>query len=197
MLLAAALEVFGADGYHAASLDEVAGLSGVTKPVVYDHFQSKQDLYVAVLEDQARRLFEQLAEPLDPQSGPLEFRLRRSAEVTLAFASDNPGAWRLLFQETVSDPDVAAAYRRLRTAASEATGRATASDPDFTPPPGVSRKRASLILGELQRAAVVALAAWAHEHPTVPRREIIAVFMDFVWVGLERFRAGEHWAKRS
>lgn len=197
VLLVAALEVFGRDGYHAASLDDVAELSAVTKPVVYDHFRSKQELYVAVLEEQAQRLFEQLAEPLDPQSAPLEQRLRHSAEVTLAFANEHPGAWRLLFHDTVSDPHVAAAYGRLRRAASEATGRATASDPDFTPPPGVSRKRASLILGELQRAAVVALVAWAHEHPGVPRRDLIAVFMDFVWIGLERFRVGEHWQKGS
>lgn len=197
MLLDAALSVFGRDGYHDASLDEVAGLSGVTKPVIYDHFRSKQELYVAVLEAQTRRLYEHLEEHLDPKHEPLEQRLVHSAEVMLEFAEAQPAAWRLLFHDTVSDPEVAAAYKRLRDEASRTVGRATASDPDFTPPSGVSRESASLIFGELQHTAVVALVGWAHEHPRVPRRHLIAVLMDFMWIGLERFRTGEHWANEG
>lgn len=197
MLLGAALEVFGRDGYHRASLDEVAELSDVTKPVIYDHFCSKQELYVAVLEAQTGRLHEHLGKHLNPESEPLEQRLVHSAEVMLGFAEEQPAAWRLLFHDTVSDPEVAAAYKRLRDDASRTVGRATASDPDFTPPPGVSRESASLIFGELQHTAVVALVGWAHEHPHVPRRHLIAVLMDFMWVGLERFRTGEHWVNEG
>ena len=49
-LLAAALEVFTAAGYHSAAMDEIADRAGVSKPVLYQHFPSKLDLYLAVLD---------------------------------------------------------------------------------------------------------------------------------------------------
>jgi AcrR family transcriptional regulator len=49
-LLSAALESFTASGYHAASMDEIAERANVSKPVLYQHFPSKLDLYLAVLD---------------------------------------------------------------------------------------------------------------------------------------------------
>mgnify|MGYP003345450499 CR=1 FL=1 len=49
-LLAAALEVFTAAGYHSAAMDEISDRAGVSKPVLYQHFPSKLDLYLAVLD---------------------------------------------------------------------------------------------------------------------------------------------------
>ncbi len=50
LLLAAALEVFTAAGYHSAAMDEIADRAGVSKPVLYQHFPSKLELYLAVLD---------------------------------------------------------------------------------------------------------------------------------------------------
>ena len=50
LLLSAALEVFTVSGYHAASMDEIADRANVSKPVLYQHFPSKLDLYLAVLD---------------------------------------------------------------------------------------------------------------------------------------------------
>jgi AcrR family transcriptional regulator len=50
ILLAAALEVFTAAGYHSAAMDEIADRANVSKPVLYQHFPSKLDLYLAVLD---------------------------------------------------------------------------------------------------------------------------------------------------
>jgi AcrR family transcriptional regulator len=49
-LLSAALEVFVAQGYHAAAMDDIAERAGVSKPVLYQHFPGKLDLYVALLD---------------------------------------------------------------------------------------------------------------------------------------------------
>src|SRR6185295_15563585 len=49
-LLAAAQEVFAANGYHAAAMDDIAERAGVSKPVLYQHFPGKLDLYIALLE---------------------------------------------------------------------------------------------------------------------------------------------------
>ena len=50
LLLSAALEVFTAAGYHSAAMDEIADRAGVSKPVLYQHFPSKLELYLAVLD---------------------------------------------------------------------------------------------------------------------------------------------------
>src|SRR3954447_8695442 len=55
-LLAAAQEVFVANGYHAAAMDDIAERAGVSKPVLYQHFPGKLDLYLALLDTQAEAL---------------------------------------------------------------------------------------------------------------------------------------------
>src|SRR5579859_968905 len=57
-LLEAALEVFVARGYHAAAMDEIAERAGVSKPVLYQHFPGKQELYLALLDESVERLIE-------------------------------------------------------------------------------------------------------------------------------------------
>ncbi len=49
-LLESALEVFVAQGYHAAAMDDIAERAGVSKPVLYQHFPGKLDLYLALLD---------------------------------------------------------------------------------------------------------------------------------------------------
>ena len=55
-ILDVALEVFGRAGYHGASMNDVADAAGVTKPVLYQHFDSKRDLYRALLDEVGSRL---------------------------------------------------------------------------------------------------------------------------------------------
>ena len=57
-LLGAAQEVFVAQGYHAAAMDEIADRAGVSKPVLYQHFPGKQDLYLALLDESIESLIE-------------------------------------------------------------------------------------------------------------------------------------------
>ena len=49
-LLDSALEVFVASGYHSAAMDDIAERAGVSKPVLYQHFPGKLDLYLALLD---------------------------------------------------------------------------------------------------------------------------------------------------
>src|ERR1700753_428006 len=60
-LLDAAMEVFVARGYHAAAMDEIADRAGVSKPVLYQHFPGKQDLYLALLDESVDKLVEAVA----------------------------------------------------------------------------------------------------------------------------------------
>jgi AcrR family transcriptional regulator len=60
-ILDVALEVFGRAGYHGASMNDVAEAAGVTKPVLYQHFDSKRELYRALLEEVGTRLLSAIA----------------------------------------------------------------------------------------------------------------------------------------
>ena len=61
-LLAVALEVFARQGFHGTSMNDVADAAGVTKPVLYQHFRSKRELYLALLEEVGSRLRDAIAQ---------------------------------------------------------------------------------------------------------------------------------------
>ena len=67
-ILDVALEVFGTRGYHGASMNEIAEAAGVTKPVLYQHFDSKDELFAALIEDVGTRMRDTIAKesPMSP-----------------------------------------------------------------------------------------------------------------------------------
>ena len=81
-LLAAALEVFVANGYHAAAMDEIADRAGVSKPVLYQHFPGKLELYLALLDQHADRLVARVREAL---ASTTDNRQRVAASVSAAY----------------------------------------------------------------------------------------------------------------
>src|SRR6202789_4667338 len=67
-LLGAAQEVFVSQGYHAAAMDEIAERAGISKPVLYQHFPSKLELYLALLDQHADTLERQVRNALESTS---------------------------------------------------------------------------------------------------------------------------------
>src|SRR5436305_11004143 len=63
-LLRAAQDVFVAQGFHAAAMDDIADRAGVSKPVLYQHFPGKRELYLALLEQQVDELADRMAEAM-------------------------------------------------------------------------------------------------------------------------------------
>ena len=61
-LLDVALEVFAHTGYHDTSMNDVAEAAGVTKPVLYQHFESKRDLYLALLDEVGAEMIRAITE---------------------------------------------------------------------------------------------------------------------------------------
>ena len=57
-ILDVAVDVFGQGGYYGASMNDIADAAGVTKPVLYQHFDSKSDLYRALIDDVGDRMIE-------------------------------------------------------------------------------------------------------------------------------------------
>src|SRR5437667_11441987 len=96
-LLAAAQEVFVANGYHAAAMDDIAERAGVSKPVLYQHFPSKLELYVALLDEGTEALIAAVREAL---AGSTDNKVRVAAtmQAYFDFVSDPGGAFRLVFE---------------------------------------------------------------------------------------------------
>ncbi|HEV3474473.1 MAG TPA: TetR/AcrR family transcriptional regulator [Actinomycetota bacterium] len=99
-LLAVARKVFGRRGYHTVTMDTVAKEAGVTKPILYDHFPSKRELYLALLEADLGSLRQRVAEALESSPGNRE-RIRASFQAYFDFVDDHAEGFRLLMQEAV------------------------------------------------------------------------------------------------
>ena len=108
VVIEAAGRLFGERGYEATRLDDIAAAAGVTKPIVYRHFDSKRALYLALLE----RHREDLATfaTLVPTEGSAEERLRAVLEAWLDYVEAHSYAWRMLFRDTGGGP-IVDAYR--------------------------------------------------------------------------------------
>jgi AcrR family transcriptional regulator len=99
-LLDVARQVFGTSGFHAVSMEEVAERAGVTKPILYDHFSSKKDLYLALLDADLAVLHDMVKEALDSPQGN-RARIQASFQAYFDFVDDQADGFRLLMQETV------------------------------------------------------------------------------------------------
>jgi AcrR family transcriptional regulator len=98
-LMDAAAMVFARDGFHGASLDDVAKTAGFTKGAVYSNFKSKEDLFLAVLDDRVERQFVVMTDALDTESHTREEQLPRIAAAIQSQMWDD--GWSILFLEFV------------------------------------------------------------------------------------------------
>ncbi|MGH2712159.1 MAG: TetR/AcrR family transcriptional regulator [Actinomycetota bacterium] len=101
-LLEVARKAFGRRGYHTVTMDSVAKEAGVTKPILYDHFESKRELYLALLEADLANLQKRLADGLENSRGNKE-RIRASFQTYFDFVDEHAEGFRLLMQEAVGD----------------------------------------------------------------------------------------------
>src|SRR5436305_14870864 len=88
-ILDAAVEAFAARGYDGASVGEIAAAAGITKPVLYDHFASKRDLFVAVMERTRDELTARGAAAMRAEA-PLQDRIRTAIAAFFAYVEDTP-----------------------------------------------------------------------------------------------------------
>jgi AcrR family transcriptional regulator len=95
-LLELALEVFAAQGFHATSMNDIAERAGVTKPVLYQHFASKQDLYRELLAEVGGRLRESIAKATRDAQSPRD-QTERGMGAYFRWVADDHDAFRLLF----------------------------------------------------------------------------------------------------
>jgi AcrR family transcriptional regulator len=189
----AALEVFADRGYHGAAMDEIARRSGVTPPVVYDHFASKLELHKRLLERTRDELLQMWSEQLAGDE-PAEERIPRALDAWARYVQEHPYAPRMFFSETTGDPEAVAIHRQVQAQSVAALGAILRREPGAEHIAGSADQEALEMAAEVIRAGLTGLAIWWSEHPDVPRERIVATAINALWVGFERVRRGEGWS---
>ena len=188
----AATEVFAERGYRGASIEEIARRSGVTPPVVYDHFSSKQALYEALIERHYAEL-RQVWFDHGPGDEPFAARIPKAIDAWFGYVESHPFATRMLFRDTTGDPDVAARHRLIQERSRAALLPLLVQEADVAHVELAGETDAELAW-ETLRAVLQGLALWWHEHPDVSRERIMSAAMNAIWLGFDRVFQGEHWA---
>lgn len=161
MIEEAATELFARQGYMATSVEDIVSAAGVTKPMLYRHFESKRDLCIALLERYRDELVGAPLAVFDPAAKDRRAQIAPMIEAWLEHARQHPAATRLLFTPITGDAQIARVQRDLwlrQRATQIALLREFVPDlPDDVAEP----------LGEIARTSLAAVALWWFDHPDV------------------------------
>ena len=114
-LLGAAQEVFVAQGYHSAAMDDIAERAGVSKPVLYQHFPGKLELYLALLDQHCESLLQAVRTALASTTDN-KLRVAATMDAYFAYVEDEGGAFRLVFEsDLTNEPAVRERIDRVTT----------------------------------------------------------------------------------
>src|SRR3954452_13930971 len=109
---APATELFAQRGYHGAAMEEIAQRSGVSVPVVYEHFASKKGLHRRLLGRHFSELRALWREPLRHEGAPRE-RVPQMLDAWFGYVQEHPSAWRMLFADTTGAAEAPAPHRAI------------------------------------------------------------------------------------
>ncbi len=177
-LLGAAQEVFVAQGYHNAAMDDIADRAGVSKPVLYQHFPSKLELYLALLDEHADDLVAKVRQALDSTTDNRQ-RVSASVAAYFDFVTGDGEAYRLVFESDLrNDPAVRERVERMTTSCVEAIARTIAQDT------GAGEDEALLLSVGLTGLAEVGARWWLASEGRVDRDRAVELLARLSWRGI-------------
>jgi len=185
-LLAAALEVFTAAGYHSAAMDEIADRAGVSKPVLYQHFPSKLDLYLAVLDTHIDSLVFAIQRAI--QSTPDNAkRVQATIGAYFDFIEAEGEAFRLLFESDMNvEPAVRERLNRMTYDCAAAVSAVISLDT------GLPQEAAMLLGVGLIGSAQVTARHWLERDSKLSREQAQTLATNIIWRGISGFPRNEN-----
>ena len=178
-VLEAGRAVFGSRGYDGSSIADIGRRAGIAKSVLYHYFGSKAGLYEAVLAEDAEQLVAAVAAAV-PADGAEAPRLRPGIDAFLLFLSEHRDTWQLLTRDPPADPELRAIHERVERSVSESL-RSLLALPE--------KQLAKPHLVDLVALAVRTFASWWHDHPEVPREEVLEAILDVAAAAATRVSA--------
>ena len=175
-ILDVALEVLGRAGYHGASMNDIADAAGVTKPVLYQHFESKRALYRALIEEVGGRLLSEIVKATaDAPDG--KSQTQRGFQAYFRWVANDHDAFMLLFGGGVRlDDDFRDAIRRITDDAANAIAPLITADID----PEQRRTLAHALVGLAEGASRRLVELGENFDPDEIARQV----SDLAWAGL-------------
>lgn len=170
---------FAEQGYHGLSMEALAEAAGVSKPVLYQHFPSKRDLYLALVRDAVAEMEAQVRKALD---GTSDNRARVEGAIAAYFDFVEDRRFGLLFGATdVRDDDVREVIEGAMARVSAAVGALIAEDA------GLSPRAAAFLATALRGLAAEGARSWV-EQPEVDKVEAVRLLSQLAWRGLGSFQ---------
>lgn len=177
-LLGAARDVFVAQGYHAAAMDEIAERAGVSKPVLYQHFPGKLELYLALLDESAAELTKIMSDALSSTSDNKQ-RVPATFKAFYDFVAGTSEAFRLVFESDLSnEPAVRERVDRAMNDCAEMVSLFIREDA------GVSNEEAHLLGMALVGMAQVSARYWLSSAQAIPKDAAEQLIARLAWRGI-------------
>lgn len=180
-LLGSALEVFVAQGYHAAAMDDIADRAGVSKPVLYQHFPGKLDLYLALLDQSCDTIIDATRRALEATDDNKQ-RVAATMRVFYDYVANAHGAFRLVFEsDLTNEPAVRERVDRVTTEC--ASHIATVIHEDTGLPDEQSRLLAVSLVGMAQ----VSARFWLDDQGGIRQEDAALLISSLAWRGIRGF----------
>jgi AcrR family transcriptional regulator len=177
-LLIVASDVFVDRGYHAAGMDEIAERAGVSKPVLYQHFASKLELYLAVLDRHVDNLVSGVQQALSTTTDNRQ-RLRAAVQAFFDFIEHDGQGYRLIFEnDNVTEAEVAAQVRAATESCTDAVFALISADSGLDP------HRARMIAVGLVSLSVDSARYWLDSDRPITKSAAVEGTVQFAWGGL-------------
>ncbi|WP_026306901.1 TetR/AcrR family transcriptional regulator [Smaragdicoccus niigatensis] len=179
-LLAAATEIFVTRGYHAAQMDEISERAGVSKPVLYQHFPGKLDLYIAVQERYLDSLLSGVRNALASTTDNRE-RIRAAIAAYYEFVDHESEGFRLVFESDIrSEPTVSKRVDETLTACGDEIFRLISEDS------GLDAARSRIIAEALVGMSQQTARWWLDADRPITKNEAVDMTVLLAWGGMAR-----------
>ncbi|MGH3433682.1 MAG: TetR/AcrR family transcriptional regulator [Thermocrispum sp.] len=188
----AAVEVFSRHGYHAASMDVIAEVAGVSKPMVYAYLGSKEDLFAACIRREAQRLLQAIGSGVQADLEP-DMQLWTGLRSFFHFVGRNRNSWTVLHRQALAvGGEFAEEISQMRSRSIELVAALVVATGTRK---GVGARAEKS--GEGMAAALVgaaeSLADWWLDHPDVSDGVLASWLMNLVWLGFGDLVQGYVW----
>lgn len=180
-LLQAAHQVFVAHGYHGASMDEIAEVALVSKPVLYQHFPGKRELYLALLDSHLADFSKQLDDAIQSTTDNRE-RVFATINTYYSYIKSESQAYRLIFESDIlSDPLIAHRMEQFNSSLASSIAQVVVADTEMTQEEGLLAGRALAGLSQ------VSARYWATCESGVDQNTAVDLISRLAWRGIAQF----------
>ncbi len=178
--------MFVSQGYHAAAMDEIAERAGVSKPVLYQHFPGKLELYLALLDESVDTLVETVRDALRSNPDPKQ-RVAATFGAYFEYVGGQGQAYRLIFESDLSnEPAVRDRLDLVQRQCAEMVSQTVREDA------GLSDDEAQLLSVGMVGMAQVTARYWLSARDHIPREAAEQLVARLAWRGISGWPRSEH-----